>query len=215
MKCPHCLCPTPAAGSSCCECGFSAGALNAYLGDHWVRLERITDPSHCLRLEDIRRSELLMDDFERSFPQAFFAVYFGSLPVGLNVSELGFWLLNQGAFNTPSIQKRNDFGIVMVADPASKCLGLSLGYSIEAYFEEKQSLGVILQSIAAKLVKQDYGGAIQQAVMDVSRVLRKKAWQAPWKPDAAPVSPALAVEPLKKGHQDTSSRPRPRPLAPT
>jgi hypothetical protein len=219
MKCPHCSTRLPAAEAALCECGFSAGALNSYLGDHWVRLERIIDASQCLRLEDIRRCELLMDDFERAFPQAFFAVYLGSLPAGLNVSELGFWLLNQGAFNTPSIQKRNDFGVAMVVDPARKSLGLSLGYSIEAFFEEKHALPAILSSIANKLRDQDYGGAIQQALVDVSRVLRKNARQTTWKPDSAPVSPALAVEPLRKGHQDAStrpdSRPRPRPLAPT
>jgi len=202
-----------------CECGFAAGALNSFLGDHWVRLERITDASQCLRLEDVRRSELLMDDFERAFPQAFFAVYFGTLPAGLNVSELGFWLLNQGAFNTPSIQKRNDFGVVMVVDPSSKSLGISLGYSIEGYFQGGTVLASILRGIAAKLREQDYGGAIQQALQDVSRVLRRKAREAPWKPDAMPVSPALAVEPLRKGHQESAprpeSRPRPRPVAPT
>jgi hypothetical protein len=156
-----------------------------------------------------------MDDFERAFPQAFFAVYVGSLPHGLNVSELGFWLLNQGAFNTPSIQKRNDFGVVLVVDPVSKSLGLSLGYSIEAYFDEKALLPSILQTIATKLRLQDYGGAIKRAIQEVTQVLRKKARRAPWKPESAPVSPALAVEPLRKGHQDSSSRPRPRPLAPT
>ena len=213
MKCPHCFNSIPEASCARCECGFSASALNSYLGDYWVRLERITDASQCLRLEDIRQVELLMDDFERAFPQAFFAIYMGSLPHGLNVSELGFWLLNQGAFNTPSLQKRNDFGVVMVVDPASKNLGLSLGYSIEAYFDEKRVLPSILQAIAAKLRTHDYGGAIQQAIHEVTQVLRKKARQAPWKPDSAPVSPVLAVEPLRKGHQDRSSRPR--PLAPT
>ncbi|MFM2167572.1 MAG: hypothetical protein RIS79_1943 [Verrucomicrobiota bacterium] len=215
MKCPHCSIRLPAADAACCECGFSARTLNSYLGDHWVRLERIIDASQCLRLEDRRRCELLMDDFERAFPQVFLAVYMGSLPAGLNVAELGFWLLNQGAFNTPSIQKRNDFGVVMVVDPSSKSLGLSLGYSIEAYFDEKQVVPSILKSIATRLRAHDYGRAIEQAIIDVSRVLRKSSRQTPWKPDLVRVSPALAVEPLRKGHQDSISFPRPRPLAPT
>ena len=92
MKCPHCESPLSTPLPACPQCGFSAEALGAYLGDHWVRLERITDAAHCLRLDDTRLCEVMMDDFERVFPQAFFAVYLGMLPTGLNVAELGVTL---------------------------------------------------------------------------------------------------------------------------
>src|SRR6476660_6620455 len=97
MKCPRCQASVHPGQTSCPACGFSATLLHNYLGNQWVRLERITDAAHCLRLEDTRRVEIILDDFERSFPQAFFAVYLGTLPNNLNVAELGFWLLNQGA----------------------------------------------------------------------------------------------------------------------
>jgi len=197
-----------------CECGFSAQALANYLGGHWVRLERITDACRCLRLDDLRRIEVLMDDFERVFPQAFFAVYFGVMPLGLNVSELGFWLLNQGAFNTPSIQKRNDFGTVMVVDPETKSFALSLGYSIEAFFRKPHVLKPIFEAAAWQLGRLDYAGATERVLSDMSRVLRQNAHRSLWTPEVPAGPVELAVEPLRHGHQAHSPRPRTRSLTP-
>ena len=130
MKCPRCQASVRPAQTSSSACGFSATTLHNYLGNQWVRLERITDAAHCLRLEDARRLEIILDDFERTYPQAFFAVYLGTLPTNLNVAELGFWLLNQGAFNTHSVSRRNDFGIVLVVDPSTKTACITLGLSL-------------------------------------------------------------------------------------
>lgn len=200
MKCPHCEYPLSTPLPACPQCGFSAEALGTYLGDHWVRLERITDAAHCLRLEDSRQCEVMMDDFERVFPQAFFAVYLGMLPTGLNVAELGFWLLNQGAFNTPLIQKRNDFGVVMVVDPVSKNLAVTLGYAIEGYFDSK-TLTSLLQAVGEKLRSQQYGPAIELAIQRVSQVLRGHARPKPWSPEVSHQASTIAVEPLRGGHR--------------
>ncbi len=212
MKCPHCECPLNAPLPACPQCGFSAEALGTYLGDHWVRLERITDAAHCLRLDDTRQCEVMMDDFERVFPQAFFAVYLGMLPTGLNVSELGFWLLNQGAFNTPLIQKRNDFGVVMVVDPVSKNLAVSLGYAIESYFDPK-TLNALLQAAGEKLRAQEYGAAITVTLQRVMQVLRSHARPKPWSPEVSHQASTIAVEPLRGGHRVSTPSTEPSPMA--
>lgn len=205
MKCPHCYSPCPPEAESCAACGFSAAALCGYLGEQWVKLERITDAAHCLRLEDTRQCEVVMDDFERTFPQAFFAAYLGMLPSGLNASELGFWLLNQGAFNTPQMQKRNDYGVVMVLNLTTKDLSVTFGYAIERFFDER-SLRVMLQATLELLKAQDYGAAITTLIAEVSKVLRKQARRQPWKPDTTCGTPELAVQPLRNGHRSTLSR---------
>lgn len=212
MKCPHCECPLSTPLPACPQCGFSAEALGTYLGDHWVRLERITDAAHCLRLEDTRQCEVMMDDFERVFPQAFFAVYLGMLPTGLNVAELGFWLLNQGAFNTPLIQKRNDFGVVMVVDPVSKNLAVSLGYAIEGYFDPK-TLNSLLQAAGEKLRTQAYGVAITVTLQRVMQVLRSHARPKPWSPEVSHQASTIAVEPLRGGHRVSTPSTEPGPMA--
>ena len=81
MRCPHCSHPIAPQKTFCERCGFSDAHLAAYLGTEWVRLERITDAAHCLRLEESRQLEVHLDDFERQFPQSFLALYFGAVCV--------------------------------------------------------------------------------------------------------------------------------------
>ena len=207
MKCPRCQASVIPQQTSCPACGFSATLLHNYLGNQWVRLERITDAAHCLRLEDTRRAEIILDDFERSFPQAFFAVYLGTLPGNLNVAELGFWLLNQGAFNTHSVSRRNDFGIVLVVDPSTKTACITLGYAIENCFGRKIT-GRIMQTVGSHLRKGAFGMAIEASCLRAGEVLRKHARCLQWQPETATVTdavPDIGLQPLRSGHR-TSSR---------
>jgi len=204
MNCPRCQATASPPQNSCAACGFSATLLHGYLGNQWVRLERITDAAHCLRLEEMRRDEVVLDDFERTFPQAFFAAYLGVLPNNINVAELGFWLLNQGAFNTHSFSRRNDFGIVLVVDPATQTASLTLGYAIEGYFDG----GVverILQTTGSHLKQGAYGAAIENACARCGEQLRKHARSMEWQPDAVTTAD-MGLQPLRGGHQ-SSSRP--------
>lgn len=210
MKCPRCQASVLAEQNSCPACGFSASLLHSYLGNQWVRLERITDVAHCLRLEDARRVEIILDDFERSFPQAFFAVYLGTLPNNLNVAELGFWLLNQGAFNTHSVSRRNDFGMVLVVDPTAQTACLSLGYAIENCFSAN-NIHQMMQTVGSHLRQSDFGMAIATSCIRAGEVLRKHARRMPWQPDAVNAADTLAdigLQPLRATH-----RPASRPLS--
>ncbi|MFO1436857.1 MAG: hypothetical protein U1F81_00960 [Verrucomicrobiaceae bacterium] len=139
-----------------------------------------------------------MDDFERLLPQAFFAVYLGMLPAGLRVAELGFWLLNQGAFNTPLVQKRNDFGIVLVLDQAVRELSLTFGYAIESYFDEVTQRR-LLQRAAKQLKFQDYGAAIRGLIQDSLAVLQRHAKRQLREPLYSGIIPEIMVQPLRGG----------------
>lgn len=210
MKCPRCQANIFPQQNSCPACGFSASLLHSYLGNQWVRLERITDAAHCLRLEDTRRAEIILDDFERSFPQAFFAAYLGSLPNTLNVAELGFWLLNQGAFNTHSVSRRNDFGIVLVVDPAAQTACITLGYAIENCFSPATTTR-LMQTVGSHLRKGAFGMAIESACIRCGQELRRHARSMQWQPEAASMTdtlPDIGLQPLRGGHRPTS-----RPLA--
>jgi uncharacterized membrane protein YgcG len=210
MKCPRCQAGVLPEQTACPACGFSATLLHSLLGNQWVRLERITDAAHCLRLEDTRRIEIILDDFERSFPQAFFAVYLGTLPSNLNVAELGFWLLNQGAFNTHSVSRRNDFGIVLVVDPAAQTACLTLGYAIETCFSPK-IITRMMQTVGSHLRKGAFGLAIEASCIRAGEVLRKHARYMQWQPEAAVVADGLSdigLQPLRGGHRSAS-----RPLS--
>jgi len=202
MKCPRCQARVTPLQKGCTACGFSASSLHPHLGNQWVRLDRITDVANCLRLEDNRRVEVVLDDFERNFPQAFFAAYLGSIPNELTPSEVGFWLLNQGAFNTPSLQKRNDFGIVLVVDPSAHTASITLGYTIEACFSEP-ALSKILRETGAHLRDRRYGKAIEVACMRCARQLRNRAQCTPSTPSGT-LNSDLGLEPLRGGHRPAS-----------
>lgn len=172
MKCPHCASVLTVDAQACHACGFNAALSSERHGDHLVRLERLTDAAHCLRLTDVRVLEGQMDDFERRFPQIFAAVYFGVLPTGLTTSETGFWLLNHAAFGTHDISKRNEFGIILVIDPAAGSAGFTLGYAIEA-LTPKLNVAQTLSKMRRHLAASDYGRAVATAVDDLGSQLKK------------------------------------------
>lgn len=206
MKCPRCQASVRSEQNTCSACGFSATLLHNHLGNQWVRLDRITDAAHCLRLEDTRRLEIILDDFERSFPQAFFAVYLGSLPTNINVAELGFWLLNQGAFNTHSVSRRNDFGLVLVVDPAAKTASITLGYAIEPCFSPK-ALNQMMHSLGSHLRKGAFSMAIEASCSRAGDVLRRHAQAMRWQPDATVMADSIAdigLQPLRGGHRSAT-----------
>ncbi|MGV3661630.1 MAG: hypothetical protein ACO1TE_15690 [Prosthecobacter sp.] len=177
--------------------------LHRLIGNQWVRLDRITDAAHCLRLEDFRRCEVVLDDFERSFPQAFFAAYLGILPLEVNVCELGFWLLNQGAFNTPLVSRRNDYGIVLAIDPSTQTLALSFGYAIEGYFDSKTTQK-LLAEVGGRLAAGAIGKAIETACRRSGEILRRRARSVQWRPETSPDGNPIAhmgLTPLRSGHR--------------
>lgn len=212
MYCPHCSSPV-ATGTNCCQqCGFSASHLHRTLGSQWVRLQRVTDAAQCLRLEDHRQLEVLLNDFERTFPQLFFAAYLGVLPTSLSVSELGFWLLNQGAFETPSLTRRNDFGLLLVIDPTSRNVSLTVGYALEGLFGHDQVLRV-LKAGGKELARSAFSAAISKMLEVCSRLLRKNGHRKTWTPAGQSGSEnlgRLGLEPLRVGHrQPAESRTSP------
>jgi len=216
MRCPHCSNPLVPANTLCEHCGFSDSALGAYLGNDWVRLERLTDNAHCLRLEETRQIEILLDDFERQFPQSFLAIYFGALPPKLNPLELGMWLLNHGAFSTHQFAKRNDFGIVGVIDPVARRHGIALGYALESIFQTNQ-VETLLAAMVPALSANQWAAAAQFAITECSSQLRQAGKCSVRRVETAPPpsgsgSPSdYGFSPLRSGHRKVQTPPSSRP----
>ena len=208
MNCPRCGTDLRPGQTNCPSCRFHLEALTPLLGHQWVRLERLIDAAHCLRLKDSRKLEAVLDEFERRFPQSFVAVYLGVLPHGLNVVELGFWLLNYGAFSTHEMSKRNDFGIIIVIDPATHLVGISLGYAIEQVIPAKE-LAQILQAMTDRLWHSEYRQAVELAVKRIDKRLRSQGRCMPRTIDSTslPGSTAsdLGLHPLRAGHSKKSA----------
>ncbi len=206
MRCPHCSNPLVPLNPFCDHCGFSDSALGAYLGNDWVRLERLTDNAHCLRLEETREIEVLLDDFERQFPQSFLAIYFGALPPKLNPLELGMWLLNHGAFSTHQFAKRNEFGVVCVIDPVGRRHGIALGYALESVIPSAQ-VETLLANMVPALRSNQWAETVQLVIAECSAQLRQIGKRSKRKVEATPPnsgsgSPAdYGFFPLRGGHR--------------
>lgn len=209
MDCPHCSQGLAAVAAECPHCGFSIHTVRAMLGAEWIRLERLTDNLSCLSLKDQRHLEIVLDDFERAFPQCFLAVYLGNLPAMLTSRDLGFWLINHGAFHTQQLAKRNDFGTVLVIDCERKTISITLGYALESLIDADE-LDRLLKKTQSALLHQRYGLAVDKVVQSLTKLLKragsKSVSKAPpgagWGQDL----PNLGLHALRASH---------RPKAPT
>ncbi|MEN3941358.1 hypothetical protein WJU23_08700 [Prosthecobacter sp. SYSU 5D2] len=173
MICPHCSAALASGTGKCGYCEFSVATVRGLLGSEWVRLERITDNHNCLSLKEQRHLEVIFDAFERMFPQCFFVVFLGAVPLALTSRDLGFWLVNHGAFHTHQISKRNDFGVALVIDCLHQNAALTLGYALEAHVRDADARH-ILNQVSSLLDRRRYGQAVERVV----KLLGKKLAQA-------------------------------------
>lgn len=185
MNCPHCSSQITPEQPVCLKCGFSAAAIRGYLGADWVKLARITDNAQLLSLKHTRHLETVLDDFERRFPQCFMAAYVGALPDNLTLPDLGFWLINHGAFHTHQISRRNDFGIVLIMDPVRQQASFTLGYGLESILKET-FLTQILKKLQPLLRKGSFASAIETAITLIDKELQSAARREPRQLDRPP-----------------------------
>lgn len=177
------------------------------LGAEWIRLERITDSLNCLSLKEQRCLEIRLDEFERDLPQCFLAVFIGALPAGLTAGDLGFWLINHGAFHTQQIAKRNDFGVTFVIDCQHHQAAITVGYALEGLLNAASTRG-ILNQLRNFLTRQHYGQATGRAV----ELIRKRLTGAgkselPMPPAGLVVADLsdIGLQPLRAAHRSSRS----------
>ncbi len=188
MACPRCgkshSQPTP----SCPSCGFSLEVLSTILGSDMVKLDRLTDKAHCLRLREAQALESALDGFERRFPQVFVGVYLGVLPPAFKLNELTFWLLNHAAFNVPDYRKLNEFAVVVIIDPVARTAALNVGYALDRWLPQDR-LAAILRSMRTRLWHGEYVDAVMTALAGIEKSLKRGAKKVLKQDDIVPPSP--------------------------
>lgn len=166
--------PVDHEAESCYSCGYSAIAAMAKYGENQVQMSRVHDAAHCLRKQDRDKLNEVLDSLELRFPQMLFCVYLGTLPEGLTISELGFWLLNHGQVKGAEYARPNDNAVMVIMDVNTKQVGLSLGYFAEMLMNEEEAYRVLMTA-RPYLVNGEYGSAMSQLFKRVGRVLSRKA----------------------------------------
>lgn len=203
MNCPHCSAPLAVDAMECGQCRFSTLAIRSILGAEWVRLERLTDHLNVLSLKEQRHLEIVLDEFERRFPQCFFAVYLGVMPQMITARDLGFWLINHGAFHTQQMAKRNDFGCALVIDTQRSMVSLTLGYALESHVTEGD-LNRLLNLAQGPLSRHRYGQGIERIVNAFGIKLKSVAARSQ---PGSPVAPSpndldgLGLQTLRAAHR--------------
>ena len=190
MNCPRCVQSVAPGQPQCARCGFQLSTLDTEFGDDVILLERLTDAAHCLRARDREALNVLLDRFEREFPQLFAAVYFGVLPEMTSIRQFGFWLINHAAVASIDISRPNEQGIIIVVDLQSRVMGVTLGYMLERFLTERE-LERCLRAARPALFSGDFHRGVTIFLKRVSKALRKVSRQARRSPEefAPPLVP--------------------------
>ncbi|MCP5535779.1 MAG: hypothetical protein H7A51_06030 [Akkermansiaceae bacterium] len=156
--------------------------LDAQYGAGEVRLKRLGDAAGVLRMKERRKAEKWFDQFEASFPQLFFSVYYGALDEMSNIRQFGMWLLNHGAYEDIDISRPNDGGVLLVVDVKSKVASISFGYLLDVYLTEEETFR-ILSKAHPHLLQGNHLKALGVVIKSLSKVLKKKSRHARRNPE--------------------------------
>ena len=173
MKCPKCMRPVDHEAEGCYSCGYSEKESANKFGPDQVLLSRVHDAAHCLRMQERDVLNSAIDQLELKFPQMLFCAYLGTLPGGLNMSELGFWLLNHGQVKGAEYARPNENAILVILDMNVKKVGISLGYFAESLIAEEESYRALMKA-RPNLLNGEYGEAIETIFRRLCKVLEKK-----------------------------------------
>tara|TARA_R110000850_G_scaffold235325_2_gene360176 strand:- start:5198 stop:5827 length:630 start_codon:yes stop_codon:yes gene_type:complete len=164
--------PVDHEADSCYSCGYSEFDAAKQFGANQVVLSRVHDAAHCLRKQEKDILNAALDHLEVKFPQMLFCAYLGTLPEGLSMSELGFWLLNHGQVKGAEYARPNENGILVIVDMNTKQIGVSLGYFAESMITEEDSYRALLRA-RPNLLNAEYGEAIENIFRRLARILTK------------------------------------------
>lgn len=177
MKCPRCVQQIHRAAATCPHCGFSLSDADALFGNEEIKLRSLTDAAGIFRRQERDMLEQAMDKIAHRFPQIFVAIYTGSLGESGQIRQFGFWLLNRGVFEDVPVEKPNENGILIVIDPDSKTAGMTHGYLLDPYLEEKDSFDCLSRAHAYWLEGRYAEGAIR-SLRALEQLLIKRCRQA-------------------------------------
>ncbi len=177
MKCPRCVQQIHRAAAACPHCGFSLSDADQLFGNEEIKLRSLTDAAGIFRRHERDLLEDVMDRITHAFPQVFVAIYTGSMGESGQIRQFGFWLLNRGVFEDVPIEKPNENGILIVIDPDTKTAGMTHGYLLDPYLDEKDSFDCLSRAHAYWLEGRYAEGALR-SLRALEQLLKKRCRQA-------------------------------------
>ncbi len=117
--------------------------VDQLFGSDDVRVAALSDAAGALRAKERKEMRLMMNDFERAFPQLFFSVYIAAFDEVSHLRQFGFWLLNRGAFVDVEVSRPNACGILLTIDVSGKAAGLTYGYALHPFLDEDDTFAAL------------------------------------------------------------------------
>lgn len=190
MRCPRCVQKIHRSAAQCPHCNFTLSDLDELYGSDEVRLKRLTDMAGALRLSERRKLEGVLDEFQLSFPQLFFSIYYGALEDRTNIRQFGLWLLNHAAYDDLEINRPNDGGILLLVDLNTKVASITFGYLLDPFLTEDDTFNILAKA-HPYLLQGNHLKAAQLVARQLSRLLKRKSRQAKRNPESFVVSSAM------------------------
>jgi hypothetical protein len=183
MKCPRCVQRVHRGAEQCPHCGFGIRDADQVFGSQEVRLKCLTDAAGVLRKRERETARRLLVEFQRKFPQLFFAVYFGTFRELPSLRQFGFWLLNRGAFEDVEVSRPNEAGILLSVDVGGKSAGISFGYQLQPFLSDDTTFRA-LSAAHPYFLQEQYLRALEVVVERLGNALRRQARRAKRDPES-------------------------------
>ena len=177
MRCPRCVQTIHRSAAQCPHCGFTLTDLDELYGADEVRLKRLSDMAGALRLRERHKLEAVLDEFQVSFPQLFFSVYYGALEDRTNIRQFGMWLLNHAAYEDVEINRPNDGGVLLLVDLNTKVASITYGYLLDPFLSEDDTFNILAKA-HPHLLQGNHLKASLVVIRHLSRVLKRRSKQA-------------------------------------
>lgn len=176
-KCPRCVQRIHRSAAGCPHCGFDMKDVDLLFGKEDVRVAALSDAAGALRAKERKEIRLLMNGFEKRFPQLFFAVYIAAFEEVSHLRQFGFWLLNRGAFVDVEVSRPNACGVLLAIDVSGKAAGLTYGYSLHPFLDEDDTFSALSVGHPLFLQGQYYKG-IETVMRRLERTLIRRSKRA-------------------------------------
>ncbi len=183
VRCPRCEQSFYQAADTCPHCGFQHADADELYGYDPILLSKLTDVAGILRMKDREVIRKELKQFEKKFPQLFFAIYAQAFENGSSLRQYGFWLLNHASFEDVDLERSNDCGILLTIDVNAKSLGITYGYSLQPYLNEESTFEILSHAHPA-LLEGKWAEALTIIIQKVSLHLKKKHHEVMKNPEA-------------------------------
>ena len=207
MPCPSCGHQDADAADACGQCGFSLQQLMGVLGSRQVHAEPLIDLASCLSIADTQAVHVLLDAFERRFPQVAVTTFLGDLPGGINPAMAGVWLLNHARLERCGQPREARFALALIINPVTGRAGLATGFALEEALPSP-FIRSLLAKAAPLLWHREHARAIRLVVDGLDQTLRRYGHARRRLISGASVGRHLGLHPIER---QPRSREAPQP----